>query len=122
MGMATEPTRVKILGRSASLLGHMIRDFLHLSDVRFEWIELDNQDRARAEAGVSGLRASRLPVCVFPDGSRLECPTIRQIVEKLGGFHDSSRAEYDLAVYGAGPAGLSAAVYSASARAGLCIA
>jgi len=92
----------------------MIRDFLHRSDVPFEWIELGNDEQARAEAGVTGLHDKRLPVCVFPDGARLECPTIRQITEKLGWFHDPSRSEYDLAIYGGGPAGLSAAVYGAS--------
>jgi thioredoxin reductase (NADPH) len=51
---------------------------------------------------------------VFPDGVHLECPTIRQITEKLGWFHNPSRSEYDLAIYGAGPAGLSAGVYGAS--------
>jgi thioredoxin reductase (NADPH) len=112
--MPTEPARVKILGRSASSLGYMIRDFLHRSDVPFDWIELRDDDQARAEAGVSSLRDNRLPVCVFPDGSRLECPNIRQITEKLGWFHDPRRTEYDLAIYGAGPAGLSAAVYGAS--------
>jgi thioredoxin reductase (NADPH) len=44
----------------------------------------------------------------------MECPTIRQITEKLGWFVNPSRSEYDLAIYGAGPAGLSAAVYGAS--------
>ncbi|MGT2455519.1 hypothetical protein ACU4GI_20755 [Cupriavidus basilensis] len=53
-------------------------------------------------------------MCVFNDGTRLECPTIRQITEKLGWFANPSRSEYDLAIYGAGPAGLSAAVYGAS--------
>jgi thioredoxin reductase (NADPH) len=60
------------------------------------------------------LSDSRLPVCVFHDGTRLECPTIRQITEKLGWFANPSRSAYDLAIYGAGPAGLSAAVYGAS--------
>src|SRR5258706_7839178 len=92
----------------------MIRDFLHLSRVPFEWIELEGEEQARAEAGVAGVNDSRLPVCLFPDGTRLECPTIRQIAEKLGWFRDPSRGEYDLAIYGAGPAGLSAAVYGAS--------
>ena len=41
-------------------------------------------------------------------------PTVRQITEKLGWFRNPSRSEYDLAIYGAGPAGLSAAVYGAS--------
>jgi hypothetical protein len=82
MGVATEPLRVRILGRSSSPLGYMIRYFQHRSDVPFEWVELDNDERAPAEAGVSNVRDSRLPVCVFRDGSRLERPTIRQIVEE----------------------------------------
>jgi thioredoxin reductase (NADPH) len=40
----------------------------------------------------------------------MEGPTIRQITEKLGWFINPSRSEYDLTIYGAGPAGLSAAV------------
>ncbi|MCU1334863.1 MAG: Thioredoxin reductase [Bryobacterales bacterium] len=116
--MTTNPpvdqTSVKILGPPGSPLGYMIRDFLHRSDIPFEWIELTDDQQAREKAGVSGLKDGRLPVCVFPDGTRLECPTIRQITEKLGWFRDPSRSEYDLAIYGAGPAGLSAAVYGAT--------
>jgi thioredoxin reductase (NADPH) len=92
----------------------MIRDFLHRSDIPFTWVELHSDEDARAKAGVSGLDDPRLPICVFPDGARLEHPTIRQVVEKLGWFRDPSRTEYDVAIYGAGPAGLSAAVYAAS--------
>jgi thioredoxin reductase (NADPH) len=97
-----------------SSIGYMIRDFLHRSDVPFEWIEINTDEDARKLAGVTSLNDSRLPVCVFPDGARVECPTVRQITEKLGWFHDPCRSEYDLAIYGAGPAGLSAAVYGAS--------
>src|ERR1700693_2931519 len=88
-----------------------IRDFLYRSDVPFRWVELTSDDEARAKAGVGGLDDPRLPVCLFPDGTRFEHPTVRQITEKLGWFRNSSRSEYDLAIYGAGPAGLSAAVY-----------
>jgi thioredoxin reductase (NADPH) len=82
--------------------------------VPFEWVQLSTDDQARAQAGVDHLQDSRLPVCVFADGTRIDCPTIRQITEKLGWFRTPSRSEYDLAIYGAGPAGLSAAVYGAS--------
>ena len=105
---------VRILGRAGSPLGYMIRDFLHRSDIPFDWVELSNDEEARALAGVSGLHDPRLPVCIFHDGTRLECPTVRQILEKLGWYRDPSRSEYDLAIYGAGPAGLSAAVYGAT--------
>src|SRR5580704_8047737 len=105
---------VKIFGKAGSAAAYKIRDYLQRSDVPFEWIELTNDEQARTDAGVDSLQDSRLPVCVFSDGSRIECPTVRQITEKLGWFRNPSRSEYDLAIYGAGPAGLSAAVYGAS--------
>ncbi|TCS32594.1 thioredoxin reductase (NADPH) [Paucimonas lemoignei] len=105
---------VKVCGRRGAAEGYAIRDFLYRCDIPFEWIELDSDEAARSVAKVQSLKDSRLPVCIFPDGSRLECPTIRQIIEKLGWFSTPSRTEYDVAIYGAGPAGLSAAVYGAA--------
>lgn len=105
---------LQLLGTRGSASGYAIRDFLHRSDVPFEWIELTSDEEARERAQVMGLKDGRLPVCLFPDGTRLECPTVRQVTEKLGWFREPSRSEYDLAIYGAGPAGLSAAVYGAS--------
>src|SRR5689334_9517851 len=105
---------VTIFGPPGSALGYAIRDFLYRSDVPFEWVQLATDAQARSHAGVDHLADTRLPVCVFADGTRLECPTVRQVTEKLGWFRNPSRSEYDLAIYGAGPAGLSAAVYAAS--------
>jgi thioredoxin reductase (NADPH) len=105
---------VTILGPAGSALSYSIRDFLYRSDIPFEWVQLADDAQARNDAGVEHLADARLPVCVFADGTRLECPTVRQITEKLGWFHNPMRSEYDLAIYGAGPAGLSAAVYGAS--------
>ena len=106
--------QVRLLGTRGSAGAHAIRDFLYRSGVPYRWVELRNDDQARAEAGVTGLADQRLPVCLFADGTRMECPSVRQITEKLGWFQNPSREEYDLAIYGAGPAGLSAAVYGAS--------
>src|ERR1700716_2149329 len=104
---------VKIVGKPGSPIAYAIRDFLYRSDVPYEWIEIHNDEQARAE-GVLAVHETKFPVCIFQDDTRLECPTVRQITEKLGWFRDPSRSEYDLAIYGAGPAGLSAAVYGAS--------
>jgi thioredoxin reductase (NADPH) len=109
-----EERPLRLLGTRGSAEAYALRDFLHRSDVPFEWIELHTDEQARELAQVSNLEDSRLPVCFFPDGTRQECPTIRQIAEKLGWFRKPSRTEYDLAILGAGPAGLSAAVYGAS--------
>ncbi len=105
---------MRVLGTRGSAAAYALRDFLHRSDIPFEWVELATDEQARELARVDGLRDSRLPVCLFPDGTRFECPTVRQVTEKLGWFQNVSSAEYDLAILGAGPAGLSAAVYGAS--------
>jgi thioredoxin reductase (NADPH) len=102
-----------VIGRTRSPACYAIRDFLYRNDVLFQWVELGDAAHARA-LGLDGISDERLPVCEFPDGTRLERPTIRSLAERLGLFHDPSQVEYDLAIYGAGPAGLSAAVYAAS--------
>ncbi|MDB5728559.1 MAG: pyridine nucleotide-disulfide oxidoreductase family protein, partial [Noviherbaspirillum sp.] len=73
-----KPPLVKICGRRGEAKGFAIRDFLYRCDIPFEWIELDSDEAARSVAKVQSLKDSRLPVCIFPDGSRLECPTVRQ--------------------------------------------
>jgi len=105
---------VRIYGRRGCPLGYAIRDFLQRSDVPFEWVDLRDDAQAQKELGVENVNDPRLPICIFADGTRMERPTVRQITEKLGWFRKPSRSEYDLAIYGAGPAGLSAAVYGAS--------
>ena len=105
---------VRLYGKRESPQAYAIRDYLQRSDVPFEWVELQDDEQARAELGLENLDDARLPICIFPDGTRMERPTVRQVTEKLGWFRNPSRSEYDVAIYGAGPAGLSAAVYAAS--------
>jgi thioredoxin reductase (NADPH) len=112
--MNTGQLTIRVFGTRGSAACYSIRDFLNRSDIPLQWVELTSDEQARLEAGVDGLSDPRLPVCIFPDGTRLEKATVRQITEKLGWFRNPSREEYDLAIYGAGPAGLSAAVYGAS--------
>jgi thioredoxin reductase (NADPH) len=111
---SSKPLPLKVFGAPGCAPSYSIRDFLHRSDIPFDWTELKSDQEAQEKLGVGSLHDDRLPVAFFPDGTRFDRPTIRQITEKLGWFHDPSRSEYDLAIYGAGPAGLSAAVYGAS--------
>jgi thioredoxin reductase (NADPH) len=111
---SSKPLPLKVFGAPGCAPSYSIRDFLHRSDILFEWTELKSDQEAYEKVGVATLHDDKLPVVFFPDGTRFDRPTIRQVTEKLGWFHDPSRSEYDLAIYGAGPAGLSAAVYGAS--------
>jgi thioredoxin reductase (NADPH) len=108
-----QTAKVRIFGLPGCARAYAIRDFLYRSDVPFEWTEIKDDEQARA-VGLSGRDNPALPLCIFPDGTRLECPTIRQVTEKLGWLRNPLLAEYDLAIFGGGPAGLSAAVYGAS--------
>src|SRR5689334_9923398 len=51
---------------------------------------------------------------MLPDGSRLGAATVEQVAEGLGMVAAPARSEYGLAIVGAGPAGLAAAVNVAS--------
>jgi thioredoxin reductase (NADPH) len=104
---------VKVFGKAGSAPAYSLRDFLYRNGVPFEWTELTTDEQA-SQIGVESPNDRRLPICVFSDGTRMEDPSILQITEKLGWAHDPARSEYDLAIYGGGPAGLSAAVYGAS--------
>ncbi len=60
-------------------------------------------------------RPNELPLVVCPDGTVLKCPTERELARRLGLYIDlSADRVYDVAIVGAGPAGLAAAVYAAS--------
>jgi thioredoxin reductase (NADPH) len=112
--MSNNHNTIQIFGPRGSAQAYAIRDFLHRRGVPFQWIELGSDDQARTLLQVNGLADDRVPVCVFPDGTRVEQATVQLVSEKLGLFNSPSQSEYDLAIYGAGPAGLSAAVYAAS--------
>ena len=72
------------------------------------------EDDCRGMLGLSDFEALRFPVVEFPGGERLFGPRVREIADRLGWVTTPRYKEYDLSIYGAGPAGLSAAVYAAS--------
>ncbi len=53
-----------------------------------------------------------IAVCTIDDGTCLTGPTVQEVGRALGLVVGPSRAAYDLAIIGAGPAGLAAAVYA----------
>src|SRR5436305_9451397 len=106
--------RIVIYGRASSAAGYEIRDFLTRNCCDYEWVELSTDDEAQTLAGVSGLTDPRLPVCVVSQNSKLFCPSLRELAMALEWFKGQKYECYDLAIFGAGPAGLSAALYGAS--------
>jgi thioredoxin reductase (NADPH) len=106
--------RIIIYGRANSAAGYKIRDFLTRNCSDYDWVELNTDEEARKLAGISGLSDPLLPVCVLSQKTKLYCPSLRDLAMALEWFKGPKYECYDLAIFGAGPAGLSAALYGAS--------
>src|SRR5689334_15656614 len=105
--------QVVLVGRRTSSLGYELRDFLSRNGVPYDWVEVDDTARVR-QLFDGDIEPDRLPICVLPDGRRLLGATVEQVATGLGMVAAPLLSEYDLAIVGAGPAGLAAAVYAAS--------
>jgi thioredoxin reductase (NADPH) len=111
---AMSPVRptVQIVGRRLDPEHHRLRDLLTRTAQPFEWHEAGSADAdellaRHAQAGAD------LPVLVDEDGAHAGV-TVERLFELWGGRAPPSRSDYDIAIVGAGPAGLAAAVYAAS--------
>src|SRR5260370_2474235 len=102
---------VRLLGHRDDAGAWEMRDFLKRSVVEFQWIELSTEEDYRRELSLSDLKNVSLPVVELPDGTRLFGPTLRDIADRLGFVTNPKLRQYDVSIYGAGPAGPSAAVY-----------
>jgi thioredoxin reductase (NADPH) len=103
-----------LVGTTASRGAYAIRDFLSRNGYPFEWVDAGQPEAVRAVLGVAEVEPSALPLCILPDGSRLASATVERVAAGLGMVAAPARSEYDLAIVGAGPAGLGAAVNAAS--------
>ncbi|WP_310684447.1 FAD-dependent oxidoreductase [Aliifodinibius sp. S!AR15-10] len=103
----------KIVGPMLNARAHEIRDLLIRMHIPYKYYSEDS-DEGRSLLDESGQDGSRLPIAIRHDGRVLVEPSNANIIEAFGGGTQLSEKVYDIAIIGAGPAGLSAAVYSAS--------
>ncbi len=105
--------QVRVLGATWCPDCHRARQFL--SDQRVSYVFVDVEVNAEAKAEVEARSDGKLiiPLIVFPDDSYLIEPDNAALAEKLGLSIRASRTFYDMIVIGAGPAGLTSAIYAA---------
>ena len=92
---------------------HELRELLSRFDVPFRYYPADSEQGRRLLAD-RGLNGSRFPVIIRHDDYTMVEPTSAQIIEATGASISSDVCECDVVIVGAGPAGLTAAVYAAS--------
>lgn len=105
---------VKIVGYQWSPKSHEIKDFLSGNLMPYHWMNVDTSDQAKELLLLNSIDLKELPVVFFDDGSFLTNPTIAEVGQKTGMSIIAKQEMYDVAVIGAGPAGLAAGVYGGS--------
>ena len=105
--------RVKVVGQRLDPAHWRVRDFLTRTAQPHEWIEARTPE-ADALLAERGLPASAIPAVVEHDGTVHTQVTVESLVHAWQ--HDAlpKHSSYDVAIIVGGPAGLAAAVYSAS--------
>jgi thioredoxin reductase (NADPH) len=102
-----------VVGGQADRPSHELRKLLTRFNVPYRYHLADSGSGHRLLAA-HGLDGGRLPVMIRHDGRTTVAPTPAQIIESVGGSTRSDVDEADVVIVGAGPAGLTAAVYAAS--------
>ncbi len=89
------------------------KQFLGEQRVRYHWVDIDQDEDARAYVQRVNDGKQIIPTIIFEDGSLLVEPSNAELAAKLGIQPKARRDFYDLIVVGGGPAGLSTALYAA---------
>jgi thioredoxin reductase (NADPH) len=105
---------IRVIGYQFSPKSHEIKDYLSGNLYPYKWYDLENSERAKELIAINNLEVKEAPFVFFEDGTFLADPDTRQISEKLGLSLQTTNELYDVVIIGAGPAGLSAAVYGGS--------
>ena len=109
---------MRVLASRDARDGHQLDDFLDKNRVPHRLVEFESK-QGQALSERFHLTTRDLPVLITSAGARLRQPSLREVAREAGllrplAFENESEIKSDLAIVGAGPAGLAAAVYAAS--------
>ncbi|HEY4273736.1 MAG TPA: FAD-dependent oxidoreductase [Candidatus Udaeobacter sp.] len=109
---------MRVLASRQARDGHQLDDFLDKNRIPHRLVEFESE-QGQAVSERFHLTTRDLPVLITPAGARLRKPSLREVAREAGLLRslteeDETEVLCDLAIVGAGPAGLAAAVYAAS--------
>jgi thioredoxin reductase (NADPH) len=104
---------IRIIGHRWSPEAHALKDFLARNHVPYQYLDVETDPAAAAALAAYGAEP-QLPLVQLAAGDWMAMPTVSELAEQIGLLRPATHSFYDLAIVGAGPAGLAAAVYGAS--------
>jgi thioredoxin reductase (NADPH) len=106
------PYTISVVGESWSGRAYELRHVQNRCAMPHRFCLADSSD-GRAFVAKAG-DGARLPIVALPDGTLLSDPSNADLAAAAGSPVHPERMRFDVVIIGAGPAGLSAAVYAAS--------
>jgi thioredoxin reductase (NADPH) len=103
---------LKVVGPGKCKDTMLVREFLFKNFVPFTWYDSVSEKGQQLMSQWGSPKKS--PVIEFGDGRHLINPTLRELAQSAGVWRHCPPGPVDLAIIGAGPAGMAAAVYAAS--------
>ena len=104
---------LRVVGKRWTPASHALHDVLARNTVPFGFYDADS-DQGRRLLTEFTVDTTRLPAVILHDRSVLHDPSLVDVAGALGVPTQPTAEVYDLAIIGAGPAGLAAAVFGAS--------
>lgn len=105
---------IRIVGYQWSPKSHQIKDFLSGNLIPYKWLDFVTNDRAKELIDVNHLTEADFPIVFYEDGTFSKSPSIAEVGSRIGMSGQARQTMYDVAIIGAGPAGLAASVYGGS--------
>jgi len=105
---------LRVVGSRWSLQDHQLRNFLSRNHIPYRWLDIAANEEALKLLDERQIKSDQLPAVLFPDGAVLAQANPEVLAARVGLSTQATQEFYDMAVVGAGPAGLAAAVYGAS--------
>jgi len=103
---------LRIIGPGPCKDTNRVREFLYKNFVPFTWLDTATPRGQNAFQSIGSPKQT--PAIICNDGKILLNPPLRDLAKCAGIWNDCPDDYVDLAIVGAGPAGISAAVYAAS--------
>ncbi len=105
---------IRVIAHEWSKDAFELKAFLAMNQVPYRSLVVGVDAEAESLMQSAGVTNADLPVLLFPEGEPLIRPSQAELASRVGLRTQAKSPAYDVAIVGAGPAGLAAAVYGAS--------